>query len=116
DDPKNQALADEYGIVMGTSHHEPMMRADKEWNRYGKGPWEYSINRENIFEFWRAGTQRAKPYESLYTLGMRGQEDAPMSEGENIELLELIVRDQRNILSEVFPHTPLEEIPQVWCL
>lgn len=115
DDPKNQALADEYGIVMGTSHHEPMMRADKEWNRHGKGEWEYSANRKNIYPFWQEGAERAKPYESLFTMGMRGQEDAPMSEGENIELLEQIVRDQRQILAETFD-IPVSEVPQVWCL
>lgn len=116
DDPKNQALAHEYGIVMGTSHHEPMMRADKEWNRYGKGNWEYSTNRDNIYKFWQDGARRAKPFESLFTMGMRGQEDAPMSEGENIGLLEQIVRDQRQILAETFSDKPVSEIPQVWCL
>lgn len=115
DDEKNQALADEYGIVMGTSHHEPMMRADKEWNRHGEGEWEYSTNRKNIYRFWQEGAQRAKPYESLFTMGMRGQEDAPMSEGENIELLEQIVRDQRQILAETFD-IPVSDVPQVWCL
>jgi hypothetical protein len=103
DDPLNMILADEYGIVMGTSHHEPMMRADKEWNRHGKGPWEYSSNPKALYDFWQAGAKRNKPYESLYTMGMRGQQDEPMSEGENIELLETIVKDQRSILSDVFP-------------
>lgn len=116
DDPKNQALADEYGIVMGTSHHEPMMRADKEWNRHGKGKWEFSTNSENLVEFWRQGAVRARPYESLFTMGMRGQEDEPMSEGENIQLLQNIVAQQRSILSDVFSDKPVEKIPQVWCL
>ncbi len=116
DDPKNQSLADEYGIVMGTSHHEPMMRADKEWNRYGKGKWEYSTNPEQLAEFWRQGALRARPYESLFTMGMRGQEDEPMSEGENIDLLQNIVGRQRGILTDVFAPIPVEKIPQVWCL
>src|SRR5690606_996884 len=58
DDPQNMILADEYGIVMSTSHHEPMMRADKEWNRYGKGPWEYSTNPKNLYDFWTEGAKR----------------------------------------------------------
>lgn len=116
DDPANQSLADEYGIVMGTSHHEPMMRADKEWNRYGKGKWEFSTNPENLAEFWRQGAARARPYESLFTMGMRGQEDQPMSEGENIQLLQNIVSRQRAILTEVFAPQPVDTIPQVWCL
>lgn len=116
DDPKNQALADEYGIIMGTSHHEPMMRADKEWNRYGKGKWEFSTNSDNIAAFWLQGAKRARPFESLFTMGMRGQEDEPMSEGENIQLLQNIVSKQRQILSEVFNDRPIEQVPQVWCL
>lgn len=116
DDPKNMVLADEYGIVMGTSHHEPMMRADKEWNRYGKGAWEYSTNPKNLYRFWEEGVERNKPYESIYTLGMRGQEDKPMSEGENIGLLEKIVADQREILAAAFGKDAVTEVPQVWAL
>ena len=116
DDPQNMILADEYGIVMSTSHHEPMMRADKEWNRYGKGVWEYSKNPDNLYNFWVDGVKRNKPYESIYTLGMRGQQDEPMSEGENIGLLEKIVSDQRNILGDVFGKDKLTQVPQVWAL
>lgn len=116
DDPQNMILADEFGIVMSTSHHEPMMRADKEWNRYGKGPWEYSKNPENLYKFWIDGATRNKPYESVYTLGMRGQQDEPMSEGENIGLLEKIVSDQRKIISDVFGKDQLTQVPQVWAL
>ncbi len=116
DDPQNMILADEYGIVMSTSHHEPMMRADKEWNRYGKGAWEYSTNPSELYKFWEDGARRNKNYESVYTLGMRGQEDAPMSEGENIELLETIVKDQREIIARVFGEDNLTSVPQVWCL
>lgn len=116
DDPQNMILADEYGIVMSTSHHEPMMRADKEWNRHGKGPWEYSKNPQNLYKFWEDGVKRNKPYESIYTLGMRGQQDEPMSEGENIHLLEKIVHDQREILANQFGKEQLSKVPQVWAL
>ncbi|PTB92539.1 glycosyl hydrolase, partial [Marivirga lumbricoides] len=44
DDPKNAELADEYGIVMGTSHHEPLTRAHAEWKQFGKGDWNYNTN------------------------------------------------------------------------
>ncbi len=116
DDIQNMILADEYGIVMGTSHHEPMMRADKEWNRHGKGVWEYSKNPENLYNFWMDGAKRNKNYESLYTMGMRGQQDEPMSEGENIGLLERIVKDQREILAKVFGEDKVTQVPQVWAL
>ncbi|GGY77475.1 hypothetical protein GCM10011613_22540 [Cellvibrio zantedeschiae] len=116
DDIQNMILADEYGIVMSTSHHEPMMRADKEWNRHGSGPWEYSKNPKNLYDFWTAGVKRNKDYESIYTVGMRGQQDEPMSEGENIQLLERIVHDQREILGNVFGKEKVAEVPQVWAL
>ncbi len=116
DDPMNAVLANEMGIVMSTSHHEPMMRADKEWNRYGKGPWEYSTNPDNLYEFWKQGAKRHRELESIFTLGMRGQEDTPMSEGQNIELLENIVADQRKILAETFVDKDVSDIPQVWTL
>lgn len=115
DDPHNMVLAHQRGIVMGTSHHEPMMRADKEWNRYGEGPWDYERNPEKLYEFWEAGARRNKPYDSIYTMGMRGQADTPMSDEQNIGLLEKIVADQRGILDKVFERD-LTDVPQVWAL
>ena len=55
DDPLNPKLADEYGIVMGTSHHEPMLRAQQEWKRHGKGPWNYATNAEVLPPFLDGG-------------------------------------------------------------
>ena len=76
DDTQNQPLADWYGIVMGTSHEEPMMRSTPvEWSLFGSGPWDYSVNAQNIYNFWLAGAQRAKPYENIFTVGMRGDGD-----------------------------------------
>ncbi|QJR82830.1 glycosyl hydrolase [Alteromonas pelagimontana] len=116
DDPQNAVLADEMGIVMSTSHHEPMMRADKEWNRYGEGKWEYSTNPDNLAAFWEEGAKRYQHREGVFTLGMRGQEDTPMSEGENVALLEKVVADQRAILAKTFTDRPLADVPQVWTL
>lgn len=116
DDELNMILAHEYGIVISTSHHEPMMRWDKEWDWYGEGAWSYSENPENLREFWREGPERHKGYDSIYTLGMRGQQDTAMAEGQDIELLERIVDDQRDILADVFDDRPLEDVPQVWAL
>lgn len=73
DDAQNQALADLYGIVMGTSHEEPMMRSiPVEWNLFGTGPWDYSANNATIYEFWVQGAERARPFEGMWTVGMRG--------------------------------------------
>ena len=94
DDPENPKLADEYGIVMGTSHEEPMMRAEKEWTPE-HGAWDYTTNQKAIDEFWREGMERDKNYEEVVTLGMRGHGDTPMSATANTQLLEKIVADQR---------------------
>lgn len=115
DDTLNHKLADEYGIVISTSHHEPMMRAHVEWSKFGKGPWNYEKNDSVLREFWREGIRRMGSYESIVTIGMRGDGDEPMSEESNIALLERIVRDQRKILEEV-TGKKAEEIPQVWAL
>src|SRR6266566_4805655 len=115
DDPLNAQLADEYGIVMGTSHHEPMLRAQQEWKRHGKGPWDYSKNAEVLREFWDQGIERNKKYESIITLGMRGDGDLPMSESANIALLEKIVADQRKIIADRV-NPDLSKVPQDWAL
>lgn len=119
DDPLNPQLADEYGIVMGTSHHEPMLRAQQEWKRHGQGPWNYLTNGEALWKFWDEGIQRNRNYESIITLGMRGDGDGPMDPNGNINkgiaLLEKIVADQRNIIANRM--TPnLSAVPQVWAL
>ena len=115
DDPQNPALADEYGIVMGTSHHEPMLRAQQEWKRHGRGPWDYSRNSDVLHEFWDQGVQRNKNYESIITLGMRGDGDLPMTEGANIALLEKIVADQRRLIADRV-NPDLSKVPQDWAL
>jgi len=115
DDPLNPKLADEYGIVIGTSHHEPMMRAQQEWKRHGKGPWDYSANAEVLQAFWSEGLRRNKDYESIITLAMRGDGDLPMSRETNTALLERIVADQRKIIAENF-NTNVTRVPQLWAL
>ncbi len=115
DDPLNPKLADEYGIVMGTSHHEPLMRAHAEWEKANKGKWDYVTNSENLIEFWKGGIERMGNNESIVTVGMRGDGDEPMTEGTAIELLENIVKKQREIITEV-TGKPAEQTPQVWAL
>lgn len=115
DDPLNGPLADEYGIVMGTSHHEPMALAQQDWKRRGEGAWDYTKNGEVLRKFWASGIERAKNWESLITIGMRGDGDEPMSEESNIDLLQKIVKDQRTIISKV-TGKKVEQVPQVWAL
>jgi hypothetical protein len=115
DDPENPRLANEWGIVMGTSHHEPMLRAQQEWKRHGTGPWDYSRNADVLKKFWTEGVRRNRAYESIITIGMRGDGDMPMSEKDNVALLEKIVADQREILRENV-NPDLTKVPQLWAL
>jgi hypothetical protein len=115
DDPLNPKLADEYGIVMGTSHHEPMLRAQQEWKRHGTGPWDYSKNADVLRSFWDEGVDRNKKYESIITVGMRGDGDMPMSRESNVELLERIVADQRKMIASRV-NSDVSKVPQDWAL
>ncbi len=115
DDTLNPILANEYGIVMGTSHHEPMLRAQQEWKRYGKGPWNYETNDSMLRAFWRKGIENMDHHESIVTIGMRGDGDKPMTQGTAIALLERIVKDQRKIIEDV-TRKPASETPQDWAL
>jgi len=118
DDPEDPRLADEYGVVMGSSHQEPMLRAQKEWDRkLGKeyGNWNYNkTNQQPVLqEFWREGVRRNKNYESIITLGLRAENDAGVPIGK--DLTEQIVNVQRQILAEEI-NPDLTKVPQMWCL
>ncbi|KAK7892333.1 hypothetical protein LTR67_007429 [Exophiala xenobiotica] len=115
DDPFNPATADEYGIVMGTSHTEPMMRATNEQSLFMNGTWAWATNRANVTNFMRQGAERAKPYESLYTMGMRGLGDVA-SPTLNSSSLETIVNVQQGLLRQVYNISNVSVIPQMWCL
>lgn len=129
DDPENSKTANEMGIIMGTSHHEPMARNHQEWARKRKeyGVWDYTSNQKTIDQFFREGIERAADTEDLITIGMRGDGDAPMGgkEGkdheyaardkDNIRLLEKIFKNQRRIIKEVTGEAP-EKRPQVWAI
>ena len=115
DDPLNPVLADEYGIVMGTSHHEPMLRAQQEWKRFGSGEWNYEHNDSTLRAFWARGIRNMGSHESIVTVGMRGDGDMPMTEGSNISLLERIVSDQRKIIATV-TGKDASATPQLWAL
>lgn len=115
DDPLSGSLADEMGIVMGTSHHEPMGLAQQDWKRRGSGPWNYQTNGDVLRKFWKRGMERCKNWETVITVGMRGDGDEPMSNQANISLLEKIVKDQRRIISDVTGRKA-SETPQVWAL
>lgn len=114
DDSKNQPLADTYGVVMGTSHTEPLMRSTKEQSKYCSGSWDWTSNKASIIKFLTDGVTRAKPYDSLYTMGMRGSGDTASSTL-NEAALEDVVAQQQKIPTSVLGGN-LSTITQMWCL
>lgn len=117
DDPENEKTADEMGVVMSTSHHEPMARNHQEYarNRKGWGPWNYQKNKANLQKFFREGIERMKGTEQIVTIGMRGDGDEAMSEEADTKLMTNIINDQRKIIADV-TGKKASETPQVWAL
>lgn len=115
DDQLNPILADEYGVVIGTSHHEPLTRAHDEWRRYQGGKWNYEQNPTQLKTFWESGFARVADKEQIITIGMRGDGDEPMTAGTATTLLEKIVKEQREIISKV-TKKPASQTPQLWAL
>ncbi|KAI9898859.1 hypothetical protein N3K66_005320 [Trichothecium roseum] len=121
DDAHNQPLVYAYEVVLGSSHTEPLMRAQNEFKNYYEGEWAYNENNETIDEYFRYGVQRAKPYarNSVWTMGMRGSGDTAI-EGLGVEyiveMLETLVQNQRDIISEGLGVDAITDVPQTWCL
>ena len=120
DDPLSPQIADEMGIVMGTSHHEPMMRAHKEYvyRKDSIGAWDYSTNKQNLDRFFEEGLERNKHYDNLITIGMRGDGDVAMGNGndeDNMKVLKDVVDGQRKIIERVYKK-PASQIPQLWAI
>lgn len=120
DDPQSPQLADDMGIVMGTSHHEPMMRSHREYLKRKEevGPWDYAANPERIERFFTEGMKRNSRYENIITIGMRGDGDVAMGSGnddDNIKTLGKVVEAQRRIISDTYGR-PASTVPQLWAI
>ncbi|WP_025725295.1 glycosyl hydrolase 115 family protein [Acholeplasma granularum] len=135
DHPENAQLADYYGIVVGTSHVDMMLRNNNnEWNsfvaqykiehNYTKEiKYDYTVNPEIIRKYWRTAVEWNKDYEVQYTLGMRAVHDEPLPAeninqapwyGDRVLLMENIIEDQRQILREVLDNPTLEDVFMVF--
>ena len=123
DDPLNHATAKRYGVVMGTSHEAPMMRGIEEWNRHakdgtdpygGNGEWSFRRNADAIKAYWADGIKRMvdEGFEGVVTLGMRGNGDVSLPDGDGIELMQEIIAAERKILADAGKL----DVPQVWTL
>lgn len=117
DDPANEKTANDMGIVMSTSHHEPMARNHQEYARKRAewGPWNYNTNKTKLQQFFREGIERMKGTEQLVTIGMRGDGDEAMSDEADTRLMQQIIADQRKIIADV-TGKKASETPQVWAL
>ncbi|KAJ6441587.1 glycoside hydrolase [Purpureocillium lavendulum] len=115
DDPDNPRVADEYGIVISTSHHEPMQRLTNEWFlENGEGSWDWETNRDKMTEFFREGARRARGYDSYFTIGLRGAYDRRLSGADPAAVLNDVIETQRGILDDVYGRS--EDIPQLLAL
>ncbi len=123
---KNAELADEYGIVMGLSHHEPCLRHGEEYSHlrgkaspYGDA-WDFQTNREGILRFWRDGLKRNGHLENVITIGMRGERDSAImgkeaSLEDNIRLLQDVIREQHALIRECVD-PDLKKVPRMLAL
>ncbi|ACB74654.1 conserved hypothetical protein [Opitutus terrae PB90-1] len=101
--PRNKEVADAYGIVMGSSHAEPMLRNNvDEWTA-PKEDYNYVTNREGVLRYWEERVAENGRYEAIYTLGMRGIHDSnmvgPKTDAERIRTLERVFADQRALIA-----------------
>lgn len=118
--PDSKKVADEYGIMITTSHCEPLLFNNaslKEWNSRRDGDWNYKENRETIYNKLDNRVKEASPYENIYTLAMRGLHDAGMrgnlSDQEKVQVLAQAIGDQREILTRHIDR-PIQDIPQIF--
>ncbi|HEX7009499.1 MAG TPA: glycosyl hydrolase 115 family protein, partial [Phycisphaeraceae bacterium] len=114
---RNITLADEWAIVMGAAHCEPLNRNNVWWKKDGQGEWRYDTNRANMMRYWEEWAQKRGPYEAVWTVGLRGIHDSGMAGPQDLHaqvgLLEQAIADQRQLLRQhVNPR--VEQIPQVF--
>lgn len=116
DDPDNQRAADVHGVVMSTSHHEPMQRLSNEWLAEGNplGTWDWVSNKDKITQFFKKGVERARNRESYFTMGMRGEYDTKMKGDDPAAVVKDVLRTQRSLIKEV--HGRGDAVPQLLAL
>jgi len=117
--PTNKELADAYGIVMGSSHCEQMLRNNvDEWARDGQGDYNFVTNPDGVLKYWEQRVRENGRFENSYTLGMRGIHDSGMPGGgtarEKAERLHTIIAAQRDLLARLV-NTNVAQVPQIFC-
>lgn len=117
--PENKIIADNYAIVMGASHCEPMLRNNvTEWNKQTMGDWNYETNRNTVYNYWDSRVRENGQFENVYTVGMRGIHDSDMPGGGSLMdkrlRLERVITDQRKMLKNHVNPDP-SKVPQIFC-
>ncbi|KAL4911416.1 hypothetical protein BDW74DRAFT_184768 [Aspergillus multicolor] len=116
DDPRNQQLADDWGIVVSTSHAEPMQRSSNEWKLVSDelgGDWNWETNKENVVRYMEEGVKRAGDNETYFTIGMRGENDSALKAEDPIAVLKDVWATQRELLA-TYHANRTDAVPQAW--
>ncbi|UKT64233.1 glycosyl hydrolase 115 family protein [Pedobacter mucosus] len=116
--PGNKEIADKYGIVMGSSHCEPMMRnANSEWKIEGTGEYDYVHNKASVLKFWEERVKQLTKSDNIYTLGIRGVHDGKMQGANTLQeqktAITSIIKDQREMIG-TYLNSNVEKVPQVF--
>ena len=116
--PGNKEMADSCGILIGTSHCEPLLRNNvAEWDHQQRGAYNYITNREQVQQYWIERLQQVKGSEELFTIGMRGIHDGSMegvkTKQEKLEGLQQVIDDQRELIRKYY-RRDVENVPQVF--
>ena len=116
--PENKIVADDYAIVMGSSHCEPMLRNNVgEWPTNAADQWNYQSNRDGVRQYWEERVKENGQYENVFTIGMRGVHDGPLvakgTAQEKVSLVEQIFADQREMLVRLV-NSNVMQVPQAF--
>lgn len=114
---ENKLVADSYGIIMSSSHCEPLLFNNvTEWDKKTMGEWNYITNKGGINKILDRRVSENAPYENIYTIAMRGIHDAGLvgvPKDKEVSLVEEVIADQRGILKQ-HVDSPLDSIPQIF--
>ncbi|MDP4210326.1 MAG: glycosyl hydrolase 115 family protein [Bacteroidota bacterium] len=115
--PDNKLVADSFGVIMTTSHCEPLMYNNaSEWVKKVNGEWNYLTNKEGILKVLDNRVSEASPFDNIYTVVLRGIHDGGLigvPENQKVSVLESAITEERKILSK-YIRKPIEEIPQIF--
>ena len=116
--PGNREMAQKYGIILGTSHCEPMMRnSAREWSDKERGAYNFVTNPEGVAQYWEERLKELKQSENIYTIGMRGRHDGRMQGVTTVdhetEILQKVIQTERELLKKNL-HPEVEKVPQVF--